>query len=69
MENKCNGRCEECSVNQRTYCSSQIAYYVQREIAEIKAMLLAMSRKDDGCLVVLREAESIDDHENEEDEA
>lgn len=35
----CNGRCEECNINQRTYCAAQIAYYNQQEIAEIKAML------------------------------
>ena len=69
MEKKCDGRCETCSVNQRTYCSAQMAYFAQQEIAEIKAMIAATSRQDDGCLVVLREDGSINDHENEEDEA
>ena len=69
MENKCNGKCEECSVNQRTYCASQMAYYAQQQIAEIKAAIAALGRHDDDCIVVLRNNESIDDHENEEDEA
>lgn len=69
MENKCNGRCEECSINQRTYCSSQMAYYAQQQMAEIKAAIAALVRHDDDCIVVLRNSESIDDHENEEDEA
>lgn len=47
--NKCDGRCETCNINQRTYCSSQIAYYCQKEISEIKAILstfIADSSKD-----------------------
>lgn len=39
MENKCNGRCESCSVNQRTYCAAQMVYYMQEELTEIKSML------------------------------
>ena len=39
-QNKCNGRCEMCSVNQRTYCASQMAYFAQQDIAEIKAFLM-----------------------------
>lgn len=39
-ENKCNGKCENCSINQRTYCAAQMAYYNQKEIAEIKSLLL-----------------------------
>lgn len=71
MENKCNGRCEECNLNQRTYCSAQMSYYAQRQIAELKAALIAMYRKDDDRIVVLRNEESRNDdvHENEEDEA
>lgn len=46
MENKvqCDGRCIDCSINQRTYCAAQMAYYNQKEIAEIKAIL---ARKDE----------------------
>lgn len=36
---KCDGRCETCNINQRTYCAAQIAYYNQQEIASIKAIL------------------------------
>lgn len=47
MEEKreCDGHCERCNVNQRTYCAAQMAYYNQQEIAEIKDMLL---KKDSG---------------------
>lgn len=51
---KCNGRCEMCNVNQRSYCSAQMAYYNQQEIFEIKSMLMKMSEKNED-LVVLRE--------------
>ena len=41
MENKvqCDGKCIDCSINQRTYCAAQMAYYNQQEIAAIKAIL------------------------------
>lgn len=41
MENEktCTGRCELCSVNQRTYCSAQKAFYLEQDINEIKSML------------------------------
>ena len=68
MENKCNGRCEECSVNQRTYCAAQMAYYAQQEISEIKAILASSSsREESSSIVILRNEESPD--EPEEDEA
>ena len=56
---RCNGRCEECNVNQRTYCSAQMAYYNQQEIVEIKAMLMKMNAKD-GDLLVLRSDDNND---------
>lgn len=66
MENKCSGRCEECSINQRTYCAAQMAYYAQQEIAEIKAALASSSAKEQsGDIVVLRRDE---DEESEETE-
>lgn len=43
---KCDGRCETCNINQRTYCSAQIAYYNQQEIAEIKAVLATFIAAD-----------------------
>ena len=51
MEKECNGRCETCNVNQRTYCAAQMAYYAQQEIAEIKA-LLAKSTEGDSIIVI-----------------
>lgn len=70
MENKCNGRCEECSVNQRTYCASQMAYYAQQEIAAIKAIIVASYKKDeDGSIVLLHREEEAEDPESENIEA
>lgn len=37
--NKCTGRCEMCSPNQRSYCAAQKMLYAEQDIAEIKAML------------------------------
>ena len=39
QQNKCNGRCENCNINQRTYCAAQMAYYNQQEISSIKAVI------------------------------
>lgn len=62
-ENKkvgCSGRCENCNVNQRTYCASQMAYYAQQEIAEIKAILASFRHKEEeGDILVLREEERV----------
>lgn len=62
----CSGRCEHCNVNQRTYCASQMAFYAQQEIAEIKAMLASFGRpKEEGeeVIVVLREEEKVEEEE------
>ena len=68
MENKCSGKCEDCSINQRTYCASQMAYYAQQEIAEIKAMLASSSMKvENEEIVVLRKEEVIEVIEDETD--
>lgn len=53
-QKSCNGRCEMCSVNQRTYCASQMAYYNQQEISEIKAILERQNTSNDTC-IILRE--------------
>lgn len=64
MENKCNGRCEECSINQRTYCAAQMAYYSQQEIAEIKAILASSGSKEESDdIVVLRKDENPEEAE------
>lgn len=47
-ERKCNGRCEMCSMNQRTYCASQKALFLEQDMAEVKAMLQAMLTNDGG---------------------
>lgn len=39
IKNRCDGKCENCNINQRTYCAAQIAYYNQEEIGQIKAIL------------------------------
>lgn len=66
----CTGRCENCTVNQRTYCASQMAYYAQKEVAEIKAILLAfMQKKDeDNIVVLLDEERPIEDENDSNDE-
>lgn len=53
MEKGCNGRCEACNVNQRTYCAAQMAYYAQQEISEIKALLT--KPKDEQPIIVISE--------------
>lgn len=52
----CSGRCENCNVNQRTYCASQMAYYTQNEIAEMKAIIISLVKsKYEDSIMVLRE--------------
>lgn len=61
MENEdkkigCTGRCENCNVNQRTYCASQMAFYAQSEISTIKSMLLSIiNDKFEDRIIVLRD--------------
>ena len=52
-DKKCNGRCEMCNTNQRTYCAAQMSYYNQQEISEIKSMLMKMQNKEDSPLVLM----------------
>lgn len=56
-ERKCNGRCEQCSPNQRTYCSAQKALYMEQDVAEIKAMLLTMVQNNGGEITILATSE------------
>lgn len=49
---KCDGHCETCNINQRTYCAAQIAYYTQQEIASIKAVLARFADKDDTSIIL-----------------
>ena len=63
----CNGRCELCNINQRTYCAAQMAYFNQQEIAEIKA-ILAKKNTDDGQSIILVEKSAYVAKESEIDE-
>lgn len=51
---KCDGHCETCNINQRTYCAAQMAYYLQGEISQIKAVLARLADKGD-TNIILRE--------------
>ena len=42
----CNGKCEMCNINQRTYCAAQMAYYVQAEISSMKSILTTLVNND-----------------------
>lgn len=53
---KCDGRCETCNINQRTYCSSQMMYYCQKEISEIKAFLAAFISNGSSNIVLNRKS-------------
>ena len=48
---KCDGRCETCNINQRTYCAAQISYYNQQEIASIKAVLATLMASGEQCII------------------
>ena len=72
MEDKetrtCDGHCDRCNMNQRTYCSAQMAYYNQQEIAEIKAIL---TKKDSEAIQTIQRDNKVariadDEAENEE---
>ena len=54
QQKKCDGHCETCNINQRTYCASQMAYYLQGEISQIKAVLARLADKGDTS-IILRE--------------
>ena len=51
---KCDGHCETCNINQRTYCAAQMTYYLQGEISQIKAVLARLADKGD-TNIILRE--------------
>ena len=57
-ENKCTGRCEMCTPNQRSYCAAQKVYYLEQDIAEIK-MLLAS--KESISTIVTKEKIELED--------
>lgn len=49
---KCDGHCETCNINQRTYCASQMAYYLQGEISQIKTVLARFADKGDTSIIL-----------------
>ena len=49
---KCDGHCETCNINQRTYCASQMAYYLQGEISQIKAILARLEDNGDNNIIL-----------------
>ena len=49
---KCDGHCETCNINQRTYCAAQMAYYLQGEISQIKAILARLGDKGDNNIIL-----------------
>ena len=51
---KCDGHCETCNINQRTYCAAQMVYYLQGEISQIKAVLARLADRGD-TNIILRE--------------
>ena len=51
IDNRCDGHCETCNINQRTYCAAQIAYYNQQEIGEVKRMLQTLAPIATSCLI------------------
>lgn len=62
---KCDGRCETCNVNQRTYCAAQISYYNQQEIAEIKSFLSDFCKRGEESIILKEKSENIADSKAE----
>lgn len=48
----CNGRCETCGMNQRSYCAAQKAYYLEQDISEIKLLLSSIVANNDEQIIV-----------------
>ena len=61
---KCDGYCETCNINQRTYCAAQMSYYMQGEISQIKAVLARFCDKSDTSIILRNKID-----ENEENNA
>lgn len=62
---KCDGRCETCNINQRTYCAAQISYYNQQEIAEIKSFLSDFCKRGEQAIILKEKSGNIEDSEAE----
>lgn len=57
----CSGHCENCNINQRTYCAAQMAYYAQQEINAIRASLSEFLRKDDNHIILVEKTQQNED--------
>lgn len=58
---KCDGHCETCNINQRTYCAAQIALYNQEEIAKIKDVLDNITAFGGGSVIVRGKVSEIEE--------
>ena len=58
---KCDGHCETCNINQRTYCAAQMAYYAQGEISQIKAILARLEDKGDNNIILQEKCAETED--------
>ncbi len=47
----CDGHCDRCTPNQRSYCAAQLAYYNMREISAIRADLAKISSGDEPFII------------------
>lgn len=54
---KCDGHCETCNINQRTYCAAQMSYYMQAEMGQIKAVLARFCDKSDTSIILRNKIE------------
>lgn len=61
MEEKrvCDGHCERCDINQRTYCAAQLSFYNQQEISEIKRMIADTNTKREVQTIIGINGESV----------
>ena len=51
IRNGCDGHCEKCSINQRSYCAAQLAYYNMQEIMAIRADLAKKNQDSELTLI------------------
>ena len=65
QQNQCSGRCENCNINQRTYCAAQMAYYNQQEIAVIKSFLSDFCKRGGEDIILKEKSENIADSKAE----
>ena len=59
---KCDGHCETCNINQRTYCAAQMVYYLQGEISQIKAVLARLADKGDTSIILREKCAETEDN-------